>query len=330
MIDARISIGLPSHPKTKKLIKRIGTDGAWRLVCLFLWAASNKPDGDLSGMTAEDIELAVDWTGEDGDFVTALVGVGFLEGEEGAYIIHDWCQHNPWAAGADARSEKSRWAALCKQHGRASAALMMPEYANRLLDSASSKPEAVPDSASGTRLADSSSAPLPSPSPLPSPKTKEEAAAASEPASDESQNPPPPPLPADAERAKALAARLMDLESKRLGRTFHVSAENSTVAAWGVAGVKDPQFREAYEIALERRKNGALDQPISPSFLDKLIREVMSDEAKPSPPAERPKPQCCHPGCKGDVVGIVSNRQWCREHRDYAMDSSNFRKAVAA
>ena len=78
MIDARICVALPTHPKTKKLIKRLGTDAAWRLVCLFLWVAQNKPDGDLSGMQSDDIELSVDWPGEDGAFTKALMLSGFL------------------------------------------------------------------------------------------------------------------------------------------------------------------------------------------------------------------------------------------------------------
>ena len=101
MIDARISIALPSHPKTKKLIKISGTDAAWSLVCLFLWAAQNRPDGVLSGMDAEAIELAVDWPGEDGAFVASLIRVGFLDNDDGEFVIHDWHEHNPWAAGAD-------------------------------------------------------------------------------------------------------------------------------------------------------------------------------------------------------------------------------------
>ena len=130
--DARIKTGLPSHPKTKKLVRRLGGDAGWRLVCLFLWAAAHRSDGDLSGMTDEDVELAVDWGGEEGAFVRTLVEVGFLDGEEGARTIHDWQEHNPWAAGSEARSEKAKWAALCKQHGRSEAARAMPEYAARL------------------------------------------------------------------------------------------------------------------------------------------------------------------------------------------------------
>lgn len=198
MTDARISVELPRHPKTKKLIRRVGEGGAYRLVCLFLWAAGNRSDGDLAGMSDEDIELSVDWSGEPGAFVRALSEVGFLDGDEGQRSIHGWAEHNPWAAGAEARSEKSRWAALCKQHGRRIAAQMMPDYARRIEEPASSSasgskspadgtqnnesgtasgtdksatgtPSAVPDCASGTQPAGFGSAPSPSPSPFPSP-----------------------------------------------------------------------------------------------------------------------------------------------------------------
>jgi len=177
--DARISTAFPSHPKTKKLRRRLGDSGPLACMYLFLWAAANRSDGDLSGMSDEDIELAVDWEGENGAFAKEMAAVGFLDGVEGSRKIHDWAEHNPWAAGADARSEKSRWAALCKQHGRREAARMMPEYAERLLDapqsgasgsqnSASGTPDALPDGAIGVPVARSGSAPSPSPSPSPS------------------------------------------------------------------------------------------------------------------------------------------------------------------
>lgn len=140
MIDARINVGLPAHPKTKKLIKRLGTDSAWRLICLFLWAAQNRPDGDLAGLADEDIELAIDWSGEDGAFVAALVAVGYLDGDEGSYQLHDWKEHNPWANGSGARSEKARWNALCKHHGKKMAAELMPEYAGIYLKSRQQRP----------------------------------------------------------------------------------------------------------------------------------------------------------------------------------------------
>lgn len=149
--DARLNTGLAGHHKTKKLLRRLGPAGPWGLVCLFLWTAANRSDGDLSGMSVEDIELAADWTGEPEALVMALSEVGFLDGGPGDFRIHDWAEHNPWAAGAEDRAEASRWAALCKRYGRAGAADRMPEYAIRM------------------RPAHEPHAPLPSPSPLPSP-----------------------------------------------------------------------------------------------------------------------------------------------------------------
>lgn len=184
--DARFSTSLASHPKVKKLRNRLGADGCWAWVCLVLWVASDRSDGDLAGLDDEDIELSADWRGEPGAFVAALVTLRMLDGDELGRAVHDWAEHNPWAAGAGARSEKSRWAGLCKQHGRAEAARQMPEYAQRLADAgqkqppstpepATGQPPAVPDSANGTQLAEKGIAPfltvsLPLPSsPLPSP-----------------------------------------------------------------------------------------------------------------------------------------------------------------
>lgn len=45
--DARIAVGLPTHPKTKKLLRRLGPAGGWGLVCLIVWVAANRSDGDL-------------------------------------------------------------------------------------------------------------------------------------------------------------------------------------------------------------------------------------------------------------------------------------------
>jgi hypothetical protein len=176
--DARISAGLPAHPKTKKLLRKLGQAAGWNLVCLFLWAAANRSDGDLSGMSAEDIEIAADWSGEDGAFVAALVSVRFLDGEDDSYSLHDWAEHNPWAAGAEQRSAKARWNAVRRHHGAAEADRQVPEYAavraeRHAASNAVSSPvgNAESDAQHATSMHDTehSTAPSPSPSPSPSP-----------------------------------------------------------------------------------------------------------------------------------------------------------------
>lgn len=151
--DARIATTLPTHPKTKKLLRRLGFEGGWCLVRLILWAASSRTNGNLEGLSDEDIELAVDWAGEVGDFVAALSDVRFLDGTEGSRVIHDWSEHNPWAAGASERSERSTFGALVKQHGRPEAERRMPEYADRLRQAADERAGRKPKSASGSNVA---------------------------------------------------------------------------------------------------------------------------------------------------------------------------------
>jgi hypothetical protein len=109
--DARISTALPHHPKTVKLERRLGAQGCWSLIKLFLWVAENRPIGDLAGMSGEDIGIAAEWPGDTGELVRTLAEVRFLDGEEGSYKIHDWAEHNPWAANRPGRVEKARAAA---------------------------------------------------------------------------------------------------------------------------------------------------------------------------------------------------------------------------
>ena len=180
--DARLSTGLPGHPKTKKLIRRLGPQAGWSLVCLILWARGNRPDGDLAGMTAEDIELAADWAGENDALVRELASVGFLDGEEGSYRMHDWADHQPWAAGSDMRSLKARWNAVKRHHGVHEADRQVPEYAairaaSTESDATGTKSDAASTASStdaAVRAASSSNAPSPSPSPYPSPRAEEQ------------------------------------------------------------------------------------------------------------------------------------------------------------
>ncbi|MDP9991996.1 hypothetical protein J2W28_001024 [Variovorax boronicumulans] len=157
--DARIATGLAGHPKTKKLIRRLGPGAGWSLVCLILWAAANRSDGDLAGMTGEDIELAADWTGDLDAFVTALADVRFLDGADGAYRIHDWADHNPWVNGADMRSAKAKWNAVKRHHGEAEADRQVPEWASARNADSNAHSNAASKESDATSTADSKKRP---------------------------------------------------------------------------------------------------------------------------------------------------------------------------
>lgn len=164
---------LPNHPKTKRLLRLLGPSGPWHLIKLWCWAGSSATSGLLAGKSDDDIELAVDWPGEPGEFIAALVKVRFLDGHEFARELHDWRDHNAWIASHRDRSEKSQFAAICKHHSRAYAEAAMPEYSAKLrarsptLDDFESG--GIP--ASGMPVAESGNAPSPVPVPVPVPVT---------------------------------------------------------------------------------------------------------------------------------------------------------------
>lgn len=109
--DLRVHTTFLRHPKTRRLRRRLGADGVLSLLALWIFAAESRPSGVLTGLDAPDLEEVSEWTGETGAFIEALVDTGFLDVEGDLYIVHDWAQNNPWAAGAEERSAKARKAA---------------------------------------------------------------------------------------------------------------------------------------------------------------------------------------------------------------------------
>lgn len=179
--DIRVLCSLPDHPKTKKLIRRLGPGAGWFLVRLWLWARDNRPSGDLAGMTTEDIELAIDWDGENDAFVTELVSVRLLDGTEGSYKLHDWADHNSYAAGAAARSMKAKWNAIKRHHGENEANRQVPEYAAIRAGSTENDADSIEKDASSNgaavqraRRSNATDAKTDAPSPYPSPYQEEQ------------------------------------------------------------------------------------------------------------------------------------------------------------
>ena len=62
------------------------------MICLWLWALDNAPDGDLTNLSPELIAFGAELSSdiEPSFFVDTLVSVGFLDRVEGILSIHDW------------------------------------------------------------------------------------------------------------------------------------------------------------------------------------------------------------------------------------------------
>jgi len=112
--DIRIAVGFLDHPKTIKLRRRLGWEGFESLLRLWFWAAQYRPDGVFNDMTDEDIEIAAQWSNDRSTFVTTLVELRLLDVDNNVYSLHKWVDRNGYAASANDRSDKSRFARMAK------------------------------------------------------------------------------------------------------------------------------------------------------------------------------------------------------------------------
>lgn len=114
--DIRLSVGFWSHPKTIKLQRRLGVEGVLALLRLWTWTGQSRPSGALTGMDAEDIEIAAGWQGEAQKLAAAFEELRWIDREGDDYSIHGWDEHQPWVSGEAARKRAASIA------GKASAA----------------------------------------------------------------------------------------------------------------------------------------------------------------------------------------------------------------
>lgn len=112
MTDIRLNISWYNSLKRKALIRRLGHQGVTAIIDLWLYTAQHRPDGNLSGLSDEDIAEAAQYEGDFKSFILAIgpkpEGLGFLDGDSGEYKLHDWKEHNPWAYRAKARSRAAK------------------------------------------------------------------------------------------------------------------------------------------------------------------------------------------------------------------------------
>lgn len=146
--DIRISIGFLDHPKTIKLKKELGWEGIESLMRLWFFVAQYKPDGVLSHMDAEEVEIASKWNGRPGLFVSTAQKLRLLDHDDGTFSLHDWDEHNSYCIHAMDRKEQARKAAEKRWKMR---------FKNAPSNADSNAPSNAPS-------------PAPVPSPVPSPK----------------------------------------------------------------------------------------------------------------------------------------------------------------
>lgn len=123
MPDYRVKVGYLDHPKTRKLRRQLGDKAVEFPMRLWEFCATtpSRCDGDLSGLENESIADICRWDGDPDELVRCLRGPdhlpAFLDGEDGAYRIHDLEDHNPFVVHHAERSAKAKAAARARWGG---------------------------------------------------------------------------------------------------------------------------------------------------------------------------------------------------------------------
>lgn len=113
-LDIRLSCSFFESLKIQKLESSLGPNGLLCLLKMWVYTARQKPDGFLSDMTLDDVELISKWNGESGKFASTLLNLNLLHEVEGGLMIHGWEEHQPWIANAPARKVAAKNAAKAK------------------------------------------------------------------------------------------------------------------------------------------------------------------------------------------------------------------------
>lgn len=94
MPSINLDLDYPDHPKTRRLVGILGRGAEAMPIRLWCYCGKyHRNDGSLSSYATEEIEALLDWHGEPGKAIQALVRVGFLDRTPEGLFVHDWEEH---------------------------------------------------------------------------------------------------------------------------------------------------------------------------------------------------------------------------------------------
>lgn len=132
MASLNIDLDFFDHPKTRRLVDRLGRGAEAMLVRMWCYTARYYSEtGRLTGLPGPEIEAVCRWEGEKGKAIAALVECGWLDKTpEGDYQVHDWQEHEGHIARYHERAKAAaggRWAAGKKRRNATSNATSMQQ-----------------------------------------------------------------------------------------------------------------------------------------------------------------------------------------------------------
>ena len=167
------------HPKFSQLKKLIGQPRCYTLGCLeTLWHFTGRftPQGNIGKYTDREIEAWIEWPGESGLLIAALIETRWLDRDpDYRLIVHDWHIHADAATKLALKRSKTDFVVPVSQHCRDSVPTVSPQCPNSVATGMNTVETVSPQCRDtvDTRMnsvATVSSLPVPVPVPVPVPE----------------------------------------------------------------------------------------------------------------------------------------------------------------
>lgn len=142
-MDCRIDVNLPVHPKFLALRDRLGRNAELATIYLWLWVARCCPSGTIQYISRKILAQTVGYEGDPDKWVETLIELKLLDKtDNGSYHVHDWEDHNLFAATAPIRKKSAQKAANIRWEKRRKHKQKQVNNADRIC--ASSEPAYTP------------------------------------------------------------------------------------------------------------------------------------------------------------------------------------------
>lgn len=124
--DFRISTSWRTNRKRKRLMRDLGPAAVIALEDLWSYAAAERTDGDLCGLSAQDIADEVDYIEDAQALVSVLIELRLLDKTDDGYRLHNWSRRQGWVAGESARAASGRASVHKRWHRKGKHAVKEP------------------------------------------------------------------------------------------------------------------------------------------------------------------------------------------------------------
>ena len=130
MASLNVDLNYFDHPKTMRLVARLGPGSDVLPIRLWAYVGRHHPESGSLALLESEIEHICGWWGKKGELIAAMIEIGFLKSDGDFFQVNDWHEHSGHLATFKKRAVKAarkRWGVKSKSSNASSIAKREPK-----------------------------------------------------------------------------------------------------------------------------------------------------------------------------------------------------------